>query len=469
MSFRFGRLPIFWQTLWLIVATLIASNAVNIVLVMAAPQPRLDFYSLRDVAEALGDPRGLLRGRYADPQLTVSTTPAPPGMVDEADMRTNDQISGQLAARLGVPPARVRLFYQADQTNFPFRYRQNDAGIPIRLGEPQFYNTVVAAVQQEDGRWRVVRTPERPTVTRYQRRLLYTFLLSLLVVLPIAYLFARQMANPIKRFAGAAERAGDSDTAPAVPIEGSIEMRNAAQAVNTMQKRLSDMLAERTAMMGAIAHDLRTPLARIAFRIEGAPESIRTAVMNDIEQMRAMIAATMAFVKRGRSPVTDLRRVELSRVVQVVVANAQAMGHDVRLRTEEAWIAGDELALGRLFQNVIDNALTYGGSAEVSVELEDGRVVATVLDRGPGIPEPMLEEVFKPFNRGDPSRNRSTGGVGLGLSIARSIAAAHGGTLHAENRRDGGLAMVASFPTLAGTAGSPIGRRAMLAEVEYGI
>lgn len=443
---RFSRLPLFWQTLWLIVTTLVASLAVNVFLTMAVPQPRLDFYSLRDLAEALGNPRGLLRGRYADPQLTVTTTNGPP-VVDDKDMRTHRQISWELANRLDVPVGRVRLFYRADQTNFPFRYRQHDAGIPIRLGEPQFYNTVVAAVQQDDGRWRVVRTPERPTITRFQRRLLYTFLLSLVTVLPLAYLFARQMADPIKRFVDAAERVGVSHKAPAVPVEGSIEIRQAAHAVNSMQQRLSEMLSERTAMIGAIAHDLRTPLARIAFRIEGAPDPVRVAVINDIEQMRAMIAATIAFVKGdGGGPIAELRPVDLCRTLAVIAANAQSMGNQVSFDGEEAWILGDELALGRLFQNIVDNAIAYGGSAEVKLEAEGERLIVTMGDRGPGIAPQMLEEIFKPFNRGDPSRNRSTGGVGLGLSIARSIATAHGGTLRADNRPGGGLIVTADFP-----------------------
>jgi signal transduction histidine kinase len=444
----FSRLPLFWQTLWLIVATLIASVAVNVVLIMAVPQPRLDFYSLRDIAETLGDPRGLLRGRYADPQLTVTTVRAPPTVSDE-HMRTNRTISWELANRLNVPVERVRLFYQEDQTNFPFRYRRNDAGIPMRFGEPQFYNTAVAAVQRDDGSWRMVETPKRPPITRFQRRLIYTFLLSLIAVLPIAYLFARQMADPIKRFVEAAERVGDSHHAPSVPLEGSIEIRNAAQAVNAMQERLSDMLAERTAMIGAIAHDLRTPLSRIAFRVEGAPDPVRDAVLGDIDQMRAMIASTIAFVKRGSGQLNDLRRVELSRVLAGIAANAKSMEHDVSFEGEEGWMIGDELALGRLFQNVVDNALSYAGSAQVLLAREGGRLVVTVADRGPGIAADMLESIFKPFNRGDPSRNRATGGVGLGLSIARSIAVAHGGTLHAENRREGGLSVVAEFTAIS--------------------
>ncbi|WP_439533042.1 ATP-binding protein [Polymorphobacter sp.] len=447
MSFRFGRLPLLWQTLWLIVFTLIASGAVSIFFTMAFPQPRLDFYALRDIAESLDDPRGLLRGRYSDPQLTVSTVAEAP-TTDDSNMRTHAQISSDLAAQLKVPVERVRLFYKADQTNFPFRYKQNDAGVPLRLGEPQFYNTVIAAVQQDDGSWRMVRTPERPTITRVQRRIVYNFIFALLLVLPLAYLFARQMSDPIKRFVAAAERAG-ADNAPAVPLEGSVEMRNAAQAINAMQKRLADMLAERTAMIGAIAHDLRTPLARIAFRIEGAPDSVRSAVMNDIEQMRAMIAATIAFMRPGGGELLHMRPVDLSQILAVIAANGQAMGHDLTFEPQAGWMLGDELALGRLFQNVVDNALTYGGGAKVAIRTEDGRVVVTVADQGPGIPESMLDDVFKPFNRGDPSRNRATGGVGLGLSIARSIAIAHGGMLHARNRPEGGLLMTATFPAIA--------------------
>jgi two-component system, OmpR family, sensor kinase len=223
-------------------------------------------------------------------------------------------------------------------------------------------------------------------------------------------------------------------------------LRTTAVALNAMQTRIGDYLRERTAMIGAIAHDLRTPLARIAFRIENAPEAVREPVQRDIEQMRAMIAATMDFVKGASRPV-ERTPLQLAVLLPKLAAQAREMGHDVSVVTScPGDMIGDPIAIERLFQNLIDNALAFGARAEIGLTWIDGKIIATVSDDGPGLPVDKLETVFDPFTRIDPSRNRETGGVGLGLTIARSIAHDHGGTLTLANGRDGGLRAKVSLP-----------------------
>jgi signal transduction histidine kinase len=361
-------------------------------------------------------------------------------------MVSNPHFTERLAERLQVPASRVRLVYHDDQGNWPYRYSENEAGVPTRLGEPEFYNTAIAAMQMPDGRWRIVDTPRRPLLSRSLVRWLATFLLAFVVLLPFAYFFARHLARPIREFAEAAERVGNDIEAPAVPVEGSTEIRQAALALNAMQGRLADTLAERTAMIGAIAHDLRTPLARIAFRIERAPPEIRRSVLGDIDQVRAMVSSTIHFVTRG-TELGEKEQVDLGLLLERMTADACVMSQDVSLNVKmPSVVIGDSVALERLIQNVIDNAINYAGSAEIEVEMRHGRVLVSIGDHGPGLGEELLESVFKPFNRGEPSRNRGTGGVGLGLSIARSIALAHGGTLRAYNRSGGGLLVVADLP-----------------------
>lgn len=440
------RLPILSQTLLMVVFTLLASMVVNFVMISALPMPRLDFYSMRDVAEALSEQPLSRRAKRIDPLLQISVVAAPPGRDDH--MVSNAGLSARLAELLGVPTERVALVYEEDQSNWPFRYRENAAGVPMRMGEPQFYNTVVAAVQRDDGRWRVLRSPPRPVITRFQKRTLTAFALSVLAVLPFAFLFARQLTKPIRRFAEAAEAVGADYAAPAVPIEGSTELRQAAEALSKMQTRLADTMAERTAMIGAIAHDLRTPLTRIAFRIEAAPEPVRDAVMADIDQMRAMVEASIGFIRHGHE-VGERRPLDLHLLAARVVGDAVAMGQDVHLDGAPGWVLGDPVALERVMQNIIDNAVAYAGSAEVTVAPAADAVVLRVADRGPGLEEDQLDEVFKPFKRGEPSRNRLTGGVGLGLAIARLTVTAHGGLLSARNRQGGGLVLEAVFPTVS--------------------
>lgn len=441
------RLPILWQTLLMVTLSLLASAVVSLLVTWALPTPRLDFFSMNDLAETLKAAEHHPGAPAADPALIVTIAPGPPMPGDY--LHGDPGLTHALASRVGRPLAAVALVYRPDQTNFPFRY-ETEAGVPLRAGQAQFYNTVFAAMQRADGNWIVVETPERPLITRFQRRSIMAFLLSVLVTLPLAYLFARQLTAPIRRFAEAAERVGADNAAPAVPAEGSSELRLAAEALTKMQTRVTDTMAERTAMMGAIAHDLRTPLTRIAFRMEAAPAALREAVQADIDQMRAMVEATMGFIRHGNK-IGDRVAVDLDVIARRIVDDARAMDLPVVLSAAapHATIQGDSVALGRMLQNIIDNALIYAGDAEVRVVETADRIDISVADRGPGLDPTLIDEVFKPFQRGEPSRNRQTGGLGLGLALARLIAGAHGGTLIARNRTGGGLMVSASFPAVA--------------------
>lgn len=443
-----GRLPILWQSLMMVTLSLLASAMVTLMLNWALPMPRLDFFSMHDIGEAL---LAAERGEApADPLIKVRRAAVAPAPAD--DLRSDAGLTRALAGKVDKPLAEVALVYRPDQSNFPFRYR-TAAGVPLRQGEAQFYNHVAAAIRAADGSWFIVETPERPLITRYQRRLILAFLLSVLVTLPLAYLFARQLADPIRRFADAAERVGADNAAPAVPAEGSTELRLAAEALTKMQSRIKDTMAERTAMIGAIAHDLRTPLTRIAFRMEAAPAPLREAVQADIDQMRAMVEATIGFIRHGNK-IGNRVALDLAGIADRVVADSQAMRLPVTISAlpdQAAMIAGDSVAIGRMLQNLVDNALIYAGSAEVSVAASGDTVVLWVADRGPGLDPGLIDEVFMPFKRGEPSRNRATGGLGLGLALARLTATAHGGTLTAENRKGGGLVVTAIFPAVAGS------------------
>lgn len=435
MRWRPRGLPIFWQTLLLLFSSLIAVQLVSIALVLTLPPPRGDFNRLSDVADALAGQHPEHGGR--ERALAVVTLAHPPE--PDENMVTEPAFTRRLAYRLGVYPSDVRLFFEADQRgSFPFRRNDRDGRVPMRRGEPIFFNTVVAALDTGQG-WRVVQTPPRPMINAWQKRAMLWFGLSALLLLPFAWFFARRLTRPIRRFAEAADRLGADPFAPAVPEEGPAELRVTAHALNRMQQRLADYVSERTAMIGAIAHDLRTPLARIAFRIEAAPADLREKVQADVEQMRAMIAATIGFV-RGTVRSTERQPVELAALLEELVELDREMGRPVDLTAEASpVISGDPLALGRLFQNLIDNAITYGGAAHVRLTATANMATVIIADDGPGLAESMLQRAFQPFERGEPSRNRQTGGIGLGLTIARSIAEDHGGTVTLRNRPEGGL------------------------------
>jgi len=464
-------LSIFWQTLLLLLASVAVVFVVTVGLFLSTPPPRPDFNSLSDIAEALSGRRvprehrwqttafphhrDVLRPvpftrplpdpdeRLRERRLSVAQRRDAP--VPDTDMISSDTFSARLAAQIGVPVDHVRLFFEPDQrSNMPFRSR-NDRRVIVRRGEPIFFDTVIAGLETPAG-WRVVRTPPRDLLAPWQKRVLMLFAISVLAVIPFAWLFARALTRPIRRIADAADRMGANPQEPLITEEGPAELRVTAHALNRMQQRLSSYLTERTNMIGAIAHDLRTPLARIAFRIEGAPDDIREKVQADIEQMRAMIAATISFV-RDTGRVTQVEQVALATMLVGIAADEQELGRPVRLGAiEPVEIHGDPMALRRLFQNLIDNGVAYGGGVEIALEPVDGVAEVRIMDRGPGLTHKGLEAMFQPFERGEPSRNRATGGIGLGLSIARAIAQEHGGSLTLANRPGGGLEALCRLP-----------------------
>jgi len=439
---RFRSLPLFWQTLILLLGGLAMAQLVAVLLIIYLPAPRPDFYTMTEIAERLAMEPG------SDAKLIVHRMDAAP--IADDGMISDPRITQRLAVQLGRSVDDVRLYFQADQSEvFPFTRQPGSSAVPIRHGQPYFFNTVVAAERNPAGGWRVLRTPPPARISAWQQRTAIWFGVSALAMLPFAWAFARRLTRPIRRFAEAVERLDHDRDAPPIPLEGPRELEVAGYALNAMHGRLRTNLRERAAMIGAIAHDLRTPLARIAFRIEAAPEKIRGPVQADVEQMRQMVAATIGFL-RGDAGMGEREPVDLAALARRLAGQATDTGSPVAIaEIDGAVVSGDRSALERLLQNLIDNAVKYAGGAELTVRRDIDRARLTVADRGPGIPEHELDRMFEPFERHEPSRSRSTGGLGLGLAIARSIAQAHGGSIRAENRDGGGLAVTVDLPVAA--------------------
>jgi signal transduction histidine kinase len=199
-------------------------------------------------------------------------------------------------------------------------------------------------------------------------------------------------------------------------------------------------------MVGAIAHDLRTPLTRLRFRIEGLPEEQRIKMSADIDQMEAMISAALTFVRDTSQP-AQRRRLELSSLLESLCDEMAETGAATEIETgDKVVLEGDPMALRRLFANLLDNAVKFGGRARARVSRVGATAVVEIDDDGPGIPPTDRERVFEPFYRREPSRSRNTGGAGLGLAIVRSIARGHGGDVDLVNRTGGGLTARVQLP-----------------------
>ncbi len=295
-----------------------------------------------------------------------------------------------------------------------------------------------ASVRQPDGRWATVEPP-RGLLSPWQQRILLALGISMLLLAPLVWWMARRLTRPIRVFADAAERLGADPEAEPLTPSGPSEVRTAIHAFNDMQASLRDHMRRRTQTVAAIAHDLRTPLTRLRFRAEQAPEAVRDRMAADIEEMDALIGQAMAYV-RGEATPERREAFDLDALAADCAGGFSETGGAVTFDGGGALeVEADPAALRRALANLIANAVKYGGAARVKAFAQDGRAVVTVEDDGPGLPEDELEAVFEPFHRAERSRSRETGGAGLGLTVARQAARAHGGDVTLANRSEGGL------------------------------
>jgi signal transduction histidine kinase len=300
-----------------------------------------------------------------------------------------------------------------------------------------------------DRDWLVLTIPAsllwRPDILR----LLLWWGLSLLGAIPLSLFVARRLTAPIRRFSVAAERLGLDIGAPPLREAGPAELRAAAAAINGMQRRIKSFVDDRTEMLAAISHDLRTPISRLRLRAERLPDGgdgERARVIDDLMLMDRMIAATIDFARDANSGEARCR-IDLASLVETACEALADLGKDVAY-AGPAYLAFTcrPMAIGRAVQNVLENAVEYGGRAIATVvEVPDG-VEVRIADDGPGIPVAEQQRVFEPFTRLDRARSSEHRGTGLGLSIARNILRAHGGDVVLANRPEGGLLVTLRLP-----------------------
>ncbi|MEX2454547.1 MAG: ATP-binding protein [Rhodospirillaceae bacterium] len=351
--------------------------------------------------------------------------------------RHEDRI-GSMLPDLGERRVLIRMY---DQWR-----RQSDALPPMPGGRPAPPDLldsrvkVLVAVEMRSGGWLNFVASTDTTSLHWAIRIAFWIALATVLIVLLSFWTVHRMTRPLRRFAEAAERIGLDVRSPPLPERGSRELRNATRAFNEMQQRLRRFVDDRTMMLAAISHDLRTMLTRLKLRAEFIEdeEQQRKAVA-DLDEMQAMLDSTLAFARddAGHEARTYT---DIAALVRSVCDDLADTGQDVTCD------APDRLpfscapgAIKRAVQNLVVNALKYGGEAAVSVTDGDDGVEIAVADRGPGIPADLREDVFRPFFRLETSRNRETGGSGLGLAVARSIARRHGGDILLEDRDGGGL------------------------------
>jgi signal transduction histidine kinase len=412
---------IVWPIFALVIVSVVVAATVIFAVTFSGPPPRGAMGGAAPVVRLLRTGEPVSGG----PRLTFErrdelTAPGAPFGADPVAAR-------RLAAALGVPVGEVAAFTMRPQDD------RDPFGRDFLLG------------WRKDGEWRVVQTP-RPLLAPWHLKTLAAMLIAILALAVPAWALARAISRPLAQVARAAAQVRAGMDLPPLPGGGAREVRVLSDAVAAMHARLAAHAEGRTTMLAAIAHDMGTPLSRLSFRIEQLPDAARERAAADIAEMRGMIAAALAFARDERSDVTP--RLELGSLLESLVDDMVDGGAPVAVAPvmigggPRAVIRGDSAALRRLFANLLENAIRYGGRAELNWEVADGMVEVTVDDHGPGIDPATVERLFEPFVRGDPSRNRATGGTGLGLAIVRSIAHRHGGDAVLENGPTGARARV---------------------------
>lgn len=318
--------------------------------------------------------------------------------------------------------------------------------------DPAHHKVTVGLHLPDEDKWLHVTVAVEPPRPWHSPTFLAAFLLMTAVAAALTLWAVRRLTAPVRTLAAAAEALGRDVNAPPLPETGPLEVATAAAAFNTMAARIRRFVQDRTELLTAIGHDLRTPITRLKLRAEFVEDDEqRSKMLADLEELEAMVSATLAFGRDARSgePVSPLDLAELLRTVLDEAGDARPdvvdrLGYD---GPQHLTVQVRPLALKRAVANLVSNAVSYGGSARVTLAApSDGMATITVEDDGPGIPPAELDRVFEPFHRGEPSRNRETGGVGLGLPIARNILRAHGGDVTLANRPSGGARATVTLP-----------------------
>jgi signal transduction histidine kinase len=271
-----------------------------------------------------------------------------------------------------------------------------------------------------------------------------TFQMISLVI--AAWYGAKLLSRPIQRLSAAAESLSENLDSPPLDESGPREARQAAHTFNLMQKRIREQVQQRSRMLGAVSHDLRTPLSRLKLRLEQIDDDkLQGQMRQDLDDMIRMLDATLSYLHEQRTS-EALQWMDVQALIESLCENAQDQGADVLASGHCAPLQVQPMALRSCINNLLDNALRYAGQALINLEDSREQLIIRVIDHGPGIAADKREAVFEPFYRLEGSRNRNSGGVGLGMTIAREAAERLGGALSLEETPGGGLTAVVCLP-----------------------
>lgn len=461
---RLGRPnTVFAQVFALVLTCVVATLALGLGVLAFSPPPPPSTVSISWFVEAYGT--------GSSEHISVVGPTSSPETWRAAEGQAEKLIGASLASGIGVKPSSVKiavttpsLFGLLPRSGTLERGQMTIIDVPASLSfahsgsafdMPRYLRNeavrvppFVATIRKPDGRFVVLR-PREHFPTPWQLRLLTIFMLALLVVAPLAWLGARRWTDAIRRLASRVNRFDAQ--APEGPLARSgeaDEIRALEQAFDSLHARIRVHIDERTQMLMAVAHDLRTPLTSIRIRIEDVDECLRAGFLRDIARLDHMISGVLAFARAQRLADAD-ETVDLKRLAEDLLTDTSMQGVEIGFRAETALVKGSAVDLSRAIENLLMNARRYADAATILIETTGETVSLSVIDDGPGVPEDAISRLTEPFFRVERSRNVNTGGVGLGLATVKAIVEAHGGSLDFESRTDGFVARL-TLPAFRG-------------------
>lgn len=305
-----------------------------------------------------------------------------------------------------------------------------------------------ASVELEDRSWLNFTTAVPQEDSLWSIKTVLSLSLMAIGVIIVSVWIIRKVTSPLRVFTAASKRLGKDVGAPPLVVTGPNELQEATSAFNEMQHRLRQLVENRTQMLAAISHDLRTPITLLRLRAETVEDPEQKEKMQaTLTDMENMISSTLSFAKEDAAQ-EDVERVDLGALLESICDDYQDTGKDVTVENRHEIIASCRpLSLRRAISNIIENSLRHGSKVGISIKQTPSHIRITLTDDGPGLPQQELEKVFTPFYRPDTAREQGRGGIGLGLSVVRSIIDKHGGKIELSNIASGGLRASIELPS----------------------
>ena len=408
------------------------------------------------VARLLGDtPPGLHASviAAASTELTRFSLTGEPVVARTGSGEHAATIARDLSAALGTGPERVRVappwMRLVDDGHDDDHDDDGDHGDHGHHDDEGSWELdwFTASVELGEGLWLNVTVGPPPGAPQWGLAFVLTFLLSALGIAAVAVVMGWRIVKPMRGLANAAGRLGRGEAVDDLPEAGPEETRETIRAFNLMRARLDRYVRDRTAMLAAVSHDLRTPITSLRLHAEFVEsEQVRAKIGAALDEMQRMTEDALAFIREDMRQ-EETRVADLHALVDSVAADLAELGHSITLAdSERILVRCRVVALRRALRNLLENAAAYGVRAMVRIKRDGAETRIVIEDEGPGISQADMERVFEPFVRLEASRSRDTGGSGLGLAIARSIARGHGGDIVLANRTEGGLRVTVVLP-----------------------